>query len=168
MGDTHPLLLPQPAAIPVAANCRPSSRSGGLTTTGSWISLPAADHVTIKAPTAAQPLGNRVFAAVVDAVNRIESRAYYKPYACVLSDDLFTAVYTPVPNSMVLPADSLPPNLNGPLLRSSTLANGTGLVFLCREIRSKSSWGAKFTPATCREHRTESISFACRSGSCCA
>ena len=46
----------------------------------------------------------------------------------MLSDDLFTAVYTPVPNSMVLPADSLPPILNGPLLRSSTLANGTGLV----------------------------------------
>ncbi len=29
---------------------------------------------------------------------------------------------------MVLPADSLPPILNGPLLRSSTLADGMGLV----------------------------------------
>jgi hypothetical protein len=45
-----------------------------------------------------------------------------------LSDDLFRAIYTPIANSMVLPADSIPPLLNGPLLRSSTLDHGTGLV----------------------------------------
>ncbi len=88
----------------------------------------AANTVPIDTPSTAKPLGANVFTAVVDAINTIESSAYYKPYACVLSDDLFTAVYTPMPNSMVLPADSLPPILAGPLLRSSTLEEGTGLV----------------------------------------
>ena len=73
-------------------------------------------------------LGRAVFTAVVGAVNELENDAYYKPYACVLSDVLFRAIYTPIANSMVLPADSIPPILNGPLLRSSTLKPGTGLV----------------------------------------
>jgi uncharacterized linocin/CFP29 family protein len=74
------------------------------------------------------PLGPAVFAAIVQAINLLETAAYFKPYACVLSNDLFAAVYTPIPGSMVLPADSIPPILNGPLLRSSTLNPGTGLV----------------------------------------
>ncbi len=72
--------------------------------------------------------GPAIFAAVVGAINVLENAAYYKPFACVLSNDLFQKIYTPIPNSMVLPADSIPPVLNGPLLRSSTLDNGTGLV----------------------------------------
>jgi uncharacterized linocin/CFP29 family protein len=84
--------------------------------------------VPIPAPTSSHPLGANIFMAVVEAINHLENSAYYKPYACVLSDDLFTAVYQPMPSSMVLPADSIPPLLNGPLLRSSTLKPGTGLV----------------------------------------
>jgi uncharacterized linocin/CFP29 family protein len=80
------------------------------------------------APLPTNSLGANVFAAVVKAINRIEAAAYFKPYACVLSNELFEAVYTPMPNSMVLPADSLPPILNGPLLRSSTLEDGTGVI----------------------------------------
>ena len=73
-------------------------------------------------------LGPAVFSAVVDAINKLEKGAYYKPYACVLSDALFRAIYTPIAGSMILPADSIPPMLSGPLLRSSTLEDGTGLV----------------------------------------
>jgi uncharacterized linocin/CFP29 family protein len=72
--------------------------------------------------------GPDIFAAVVAAVNALENEAYYKPFACVLANDLFESIYKPIPNSMVLPADSIPPIINGPLLRSSTLADGTGLV----------------------------------------
>ena len=99
---------------------------------------PTANNVTIQPPsgTTIPPslipppdwLGPAVFTAVVDAINNLERDAYYKPYACVLSDVLFRAIYTPIANSMVLPADSIPPILNGPLLRSSTLEPGTGLV----------------------------------------
>jgi uncharacterized linocin/CFP29 family protein len=84
--------------------------------------------VIVAAASAGNPLGANVFAAVVKAINRLEEAAYFKPYACVLSSNLFAEVYTPMQNSMVLPADSLPPILNGPLLRSSTLEDNTGLV----------------------------------------
>ena len=82
----------------------------------------------IAAATATVPLGANVYAAVVQAINDLEAAAYFRPYACILSNSLFSAVYTPIPGSMVLPADGLAPVLNGPLLRSSTLDDGTGLV----------------------------------------
>ena len=72
--------------------------------------------------------GPAIFAAVVKAIGRLEGRGHYKSYACVLANDLFTAIYNPIPNSMVLPADSMPALLDGPLLRSSSLQDGQGLV----------------------------------------
>jgi hypothetical protein len=87
-----------------------------------------ANPVLIKKANPPDPQGPPVFKAVVEAINLLEGNAYYKPYACVLSDDLYTAIYEPIPSSMVLPADSIPPILNGPLLRSSALADGVGLV----------------------------------------
>ncbi len=72
--------------------------------------------------------GRAIFSAIVSAVNDLEDAAYYKPFACILSNDLFQEIYKPMPSSMVLPADSIPPFTSGPLLRSSTLENGTGLV----------------------------------------
>jgi uncharacterized linocin/CFP29 family protein len=74
------------------------------------------------------PSGQEIFAAIVGAINALENAAYFKPFACVLSDSLFRTIYKPIANSMVLPADSIPPILNGPLLRSSTLEEDTGLV----------------------------------------
>lgn len=73
-------------------------------------------------------LGPAVFRAVVDAIGRLEEGGHYRSYALVLANDLFTAINTPIPNSMVLPADSMPPVLDGPLLRSSSLEPGQGLV----------------------------------------
>jgi uncharacterized linocin/CFP29 family protein len=86
------------------------------------------DLAPVNSPLPAGAVGPAVFAAVVGAINLLEAAAYYKPFACVLADDLFAAIYTPIQASMVLPADSIPPILNGPLLRSSTLEPGTGLV----------------------------------------
>ncbi len=72
--------------------------------------------------------GPAVFTAVVEAIGRLERRGHYKSYACVLATDLFTAINRPIPNSMVLPADSMPALLDGPLLRASSLQDGQGLV----------------------------------------
>jgi len=72
--------------------------------------------------------GPTVFRAVVEAIGRLERRGHYKSYACVLATDIFTAINSPIPNSMVLPADSIPSLLDGPLLRSSSLQDGQGLV----------------------------------------
>jgi uncharacterized linocin/CFP29 family protein len=72
--------------------------------------------------------GPAIFTAVVEAIGRLERRGHYKSYALVLATDLFTAINRPIPNSMVLPADSIPPLLDGPLLRASSLQDGHGLV----------------------------------------
>lgn len=73
-------------------------------------------------------LGEQVFAAVVDAVRNLESAGYLGPFACVMGDALFRAVTTPLPNSMVLPRDSILPFLDGPLLRSSAVDEGQAVL----------------------------------------
>lgn len=73
-------------------------------------------------------LGPAVFDAVAAAVLDLESRGHQKPFACVLGHELFRAVNRPIPNSMVLPRDSIPPFLDGPLLRASTLPAKAGLL----------------------------------------
>ncbi|NOD32283.1 encapsulin [Ruegeria atlantica] len=65
--------------------------------------------------------GTDVFEAVVEGISALETHGYLGPYACVMGNGLFRAVTTPLPNSMVLPRDSILPFLDGPLLRSSTL-----------------------------------------------
>ncbi len=79
-------------------------------------------------PDPTKDLGPAVFGAVVEAVDRIEGVGYHRPFAVVLGSSLFTAIHTPIPHSMVLPRDGIPPIIEGPLLRSSTLPPDHGLV----------------------------------------
>jgi uncharacterized linocin/CFP29 family protein len=72
--------------------------------------------------------GPSVFAGVVKAITKLEGDGYYGPYALVLGDKLFEAVNKPIADSMVLPRDSIMPYLNGPLLRSSTIAPDQGVM----------------------------------------
>jgi uncharacterized linocin/CFP29 family protein len=114
---------PPPPVVPGTAGLPHIVEIGGANTYQGLIDLAPVDS-----PLPAGPVGPAVFAAVAQAINLLEAAAYFKPFACVLADDLFGQIYTPIPGSMVLPADSIPPILNGPLLRSSTLDSGTGLV----------------------------------------
>ena len=84
--------------------------------------------VEIKAPRDKSRLGEAVFAAIVEAILRLESTGHLGPFACVLGDDLFLAVNTPIPDSMVLPRDSILPFLDGPLLRTSAVPAKKGVV----------------------------------------
>jgi len=72
--------------------------------------------------------GQKVFNAIVDAITHLEGTGHLGPFACVLSRDLFRAITTPIPNSMVLPRDSVLPFLDGPLLRTSAMPDGQGVV----------------------------------------
>lgn len=125
-------------------NGRPSSRAddvrgvGGLDAAGvrlggadsyeGLVTLVPRDHEVAFGGGAGSP-GVEVFQAVVEAILKLEEAGHVRPFACVLSNDLFTAINIPLPNSMVLPRDSIPPYLDGgPLLRTSCLERGTGLV----------------------------------------
>lgn len=59
----------------------------------------------------------------------MESVGQFGPFAVVLDQALFTVAQTPQRNSMVLPQDRIIPFLGGgPLLRSTTLPLGYGVV----------------------------------------
>ena len=73
-------------------------------------------------------LGGQVFSTVVGAIQNLESAGYLGPFACVMGDILFRAITTPLPNSMVLPRDSILPFLDGPLLRSSAVPEDQAVV----------------------------------------
>jgi uncharacterized linocin/CFP29 family protein len=72
--------------------------------------------------------GPEVFEAVVEGVTKLERAGHYGPFALVLGDRMFQAVNTPIPQSMVLPRDSILPYLNGPLLRSSVIEDTAGVM----------------------------------------
>jgi hypothetical protein len=65
---------------------------------------------------------------VVQAIEELEGRGHYGPFACVLGHELFRAANTPNRSSLVLPSDRILPFLEGPLLRASTLPADRGVV----------------------------------------
>ena len=72
-------------------------------------------------------LGENVANAIVAAIDLIESRGYFGPFACALGHSLFEAVCSPSP-SLVLPRDRILPFLQGPLLRASSIDPEFGVV----------------------------------------
>ena len=72
-------------------------------------------------------LGDGIVNVIVSAIQTLEGNGFYGPFSCVLGDDLFEAICSPTPN-LVLPRDRILPFLQGPLLRSSAVNWGDGLV----------------------------------------
>lgn len=92
----------------------------------------ASNPVPIKAPSEGYDLGQRVYDAVVTGITSIERIGYHGPFALVLGDDLFSAVNSPMPNSMVLPRDGILPFLDAPLLRSNAVPKDKGVLVSLR------------------------------------
>lgn len=75
------------------------------------------------------PRAERLVTAVARAIGLLEHYGHFGPFAVVLDQHLFLLAVTPNPYSMVMPQDRIIPFLGGgPLLRSSTLRSGVGLV----------------------------------------
>jgi len=70
-------------------------------------------------------LGTRTIDAIIQAIGKLDNAGYQGPYACGLSQPLFSAICTPNPTSLVMPRDRILPFLQGPLLRASAIPNGT-------------------------------------------
>jgi hypothetical protein len=73
------------------------------------------------------PDGKALVSAVVKAIGLLEQAGQGGPYACVLGMDLFEISTDPTGN-LVMPRDRILPFLQGPLLRSSALPAGKGVV----------------------------------------
>jgi uncharacterized linocin/CFP29 family protein len=75
------------------------------------------------------PRTERLVTAVARAIGVLENHGHFGPFAVVLDQHLFLLAVTPNPYSMVMPQDRIIPFLGGgPLLRSSTLRPGFGVV----------------------------------------
>jgi Encapsulating protein for peroxidase len=72
--------------------------------------------------------GNDLATQIIAGVGLLEAAGHNRPFACVLPQDLFTDLHVPTP-SLVMPRDRVVPFLDGgPLLRSSTLPLGQGVL----------------------------------------
>lgn len=73
--------------------------------------------------------GESLVRNIVDAIQAVEAKGHYGPFACVLGNDLYLAANTPSPDSLVLPSDRIVPFLDGgPLRRLSVMPNHQGVV----------------------------------------
>jgi uncharacterized linocin/CFP29 family protein len=72
-------------------------------------------------------LGERVINGIIRSINLLDAAGQLGPYACVLSNSRFAQICEPAA-SLVLPRDRILPFLQGPLVRSSAIQNGFGVV----------------------------------------
>ena len=79
-------------------------------------------------PEDGETLGQATFHAVVRAIEQICGAGHYGPFACVMGNGLFSAVTQPMPESMVLPRDSILPFLDGPLMRSGVVPDNEAVI----------------------------------------
>jgi uncharacterized linocin/CFP29 family protein len=85
-------------------------------------------RIEVHVPVPPQSLGDSLVEAVSDAIGTLEGDGHLGPFAVVLDQEFFLAAQTPN-GFLVLPQDRIVPFLGGgPLLRSSTLPKGSGVV----------------------------------------
>jgi uncharacterized linocin/CFP29 family protein len=146
-------LVPVPAAVPPRFEPPPGGVAalppiwqidGGRETPGLWAPgppplpwpwmgppfLPPAGWQWIPIAIPGMPPGDALVVAVSNAISQLEANGHFGPFATVLSQQLFLDAQTPAPGgSLVLPQDRIIPFLGGgPLLRSSTIDPGNGVV----------------------------------------
>ena len=72
--------------------------------------------------------GGILVTKVAEAIEKLEKKGHLQPFALVLGGGLFIMAHTPNERSLVLPADRIKPLLDGPLLRSGTIADPEGVI----------------------------------------
>jgi uncharacterized linocin/CFP29 family protein len=88
---------------------------------------PAGARTFVPVAVGPAPLGDQVVTAIIKSINQLDNNGQLGPYACALSPELFEAICTPNAN-LVLPRDRILPFLQGPLVRSSSIAPYYGVV----------------------------------------
>ncbi|HXW13984.1 MAG TPA: encapsulin, partial [Terriglobia bacterium] len=105
----------------------PTDSSGGLETE-ELRAQKRRVRVPVALPDGPDPPGDVLVGSVSEAIGKVEEAFHLGPFALVLGQRFFRAAQTPSP-SLVLPQDRILPFLNGgPLLRSSTLPEDSGVL----------------------------------------
>jgi uncharacterized linocin/CFP29 family protein len=112
--------LGTPPALLAVGNVTRGGISDGFLPFG----LPAVPPPRVNVLIAAPAGGNQLVTAISTAVTRLENAGHFGPFACVLSNPLFTTSCTPNPGALVLPRDRMLPFLEAGLFRSSAVPAG--------------------------------------------
>jgi uncharacterized linocin/CFP29 family protein len=90
----------------------------------------AAKLMAVRCPVGTpQGNGNDLVESVIEAVQKLESRSHFGPFAAVFGNHVYRTATSPQGSSIVLPKDRILPFLEGgPLHRSSTIPDNTGLI----------------------------------------
>ena len=93
-----------------------------------WPAFPKSEEVGLRW-TSVLDAGGVLVGAVSEAIGELEGNGHFGPFAVVLGQGLFLVAQTPDATGYVLPQDRIIPFLGGgPLLRSSTLDDYSGVV----------------------------------------
>jgi uncharacterized linocin/CFP29 family protein len=117
--------VPTPLLLSVVAN-QPDSLTGLVHVDAKGVGTLTQIRTSIGKRSAKGDRGDHVVGEVAAAVVALEKLNHAGPFACVLGADVFKVVHTP--RLGLLPADSIRPLLNGPLLRSGLMQNDSGIV----------------------------------------
>jgi len=100
---------------------------GGERSDGLWLARDA-QPIPVPQPPEGMKLGDVLVETVSSAISKVERDCHLGPFALALDPKYFLAAQTPAP-SLVLPQDRILPFLGGgPLLRSSTLPDNSGVL----------------------------------------
>jgi hypothetical protein len=112
--------------------------------------LPCFPRQDLAIPPSADP-GGTIAKRIIDAIGLLETAGYSAPFAAVLGQGLYSELHTPS-QSLVLPRDRVVPFLEGPLLRSSTIPDDSGIVMalggVTTEIVVSAELAVKFLQTT--------------------
>jgi uncharacterized linocin/CFP29 family protein len=72
--------------------------------------------------------GAAIFQAVVDGCAQLQTRGHYGPYALALSSALYADTFSPLPDSMVMPADQIKPLVTQAFVGTGSLPTNAGVL----------------------------------------
>jgi uncharacterized linocin/CFP29 family protein len=87
----------------------------------------ATDDVMVQ-PAAGGGYGERTVAAVVEAYSRLQGRGHPGPYVIALHDEPYADAFSPLPGTLVTPADRIRPLATGGFVGSGALPAQRGIV----------------------------------------
>jgi uncharacterized linocin/CFP29 family protein len=100
-------------------------RSGGSAGAGL---LSSADLSVSADPIAPGVYGQHTFVAFAEAYAQLQSKGHYGPYALAVRSEIYADTYAPLPNTLVMPADSIKPMVSLGFYGTATIPPARGAM----------------------------------------
>jgi uncharacterized linocin/CFP29 family protein len=100
-------------------------QAGGSAGTGL---LNSADLTIPVASIGADAYGKNTFVAFANAYSQLQAKGHYGPYALVVRSEIYADAYAPLPDTLVLPADSIKPMVSLGFYGTATIPPLSGVL----------------------------------------